>query len=470
MEEPSQTPRDQEKIPTLSEERESLISKVLKDLPLVCLADTEELTLYRRGVYVLGGEQKLKGYLERTVQDCSTRKVNDILDSVKRRTYVDREEFDKYPTILNLKNCLYDLENDRALEHDPKHYSFVQLPAIYKEGVDCPKIKKFLSEVLYEEDIPLIQEFFGFILWKEYPSAKALMFVGEGSNGKSTLLNLIKALVGIGNTSARGLQELETNRFAKADLYAKLTNLYADLPDVALKSGGTFKMLTGGDQITAEKKFQHSFNFINCAKLLFSTNKIPEVNDDTDSFFRRWFLITFPNTFDGKTANKKLIKELTTEDEISGLLNWALEGLRRLRKNDWNFSNSKSTDEVRLEYIRKSSPIKAFLLDCTLAESEGWAPKQRLFDAFCEYCRQEKLPIVGRDSFFKKLPEFQHVESQRPEINGTRTPCFIGISLRLNQNWKTLAKEGETPETEENWTKLEKALDRPDSPATMDGY
>ena len=129
MEEPSQTPRDQEKIPTLSEERESLISKVLKDLPLVCLADTEELTLYRRGVYVLGGEQKLKGYLERTVQDCSTRKVNDILDSVKRRTYVDREEFDKYPTILNLKNCLYDLENDRALEHDPKHYSFVQLPA-----------------------------------------------------------------------------------------------------------------------------------------------------------------------------------------------------------------------------------------------------------------------------------------------------------------------------------------------------
>src|SRR5208337_5133071 len=99
--------------------------------------------------------------------------------------------------------------------------------------------------------------------------------IGDGSNGKSTLINLIKALIGLKNVSSRGLQELEMNRFAKADLYGKLANLYADLPDTALRSVGIFKMLTGGDPITAERKFQNPFKFISGAKLIFSCNKVP---------------------------------------------------------------------------------------------------------------------------------------------------------------------------------------------------
>jgi putative DNA primase/helicase len=124
---------------------------------------------------------------------------------------------------------------------------------------------------------------------------KALLLVGDGSNGKSTLINLIKAFTGHENVSAVSLQELENNRFSKADLYNKLVNLYADLLDGALKTVGTFKMLTGSDPIKGERKFQNSFLFKNFAKLIFLANKVPKVFEDRDAFFRRWTILTFPN-------------------------------------------------------------------------------------------------------------------------------------------------------------------------------
>src|SRR3990170_3577435 len=117
-----------------------------------------------------------------------------------------------------------------------------------------------------------MQEWVGYCLWRNYEAQKAMLLIGEGHNGKSTAINLIKALLGIKNISCRSLQELELNRFAKADLYSELANLYPDLSDQALKSTGTFKMLTGGDPITAEYKFRNGFSYINYAKLTFSCN------------------------------------------------------------------------------------------------------------------------------------------------------------------------------------------------------
>src|SRR5205807_62228 len=126
----------------------------------------------------------------------------------------------------------------------------------------------------YPEDLNLIQEYAGAILWRS-PLQRAVLLNGTGANGKSVFIRLLQALVGLANVTARSLQELELNRFAKADLFGKLVNLYADLPETALKSTGTFKILTGGDPVTAERKFQQPFTFIPYAKHVYSCNRIP---------------------------------------------------------------------------------------------------------------------------------------------------------------------------------------------------
>lgn len=90
----------------------------------------------------------------------------------------------------------------------------------YRPGVSCPEITKFLDEILEAGEIPMIQEFAGYCLLRDYPSAKALLLVGDGENGMSTFTHLTKSLAGRGNYSPCGLQELESNRFGKAALDA----------------------------------------------------------------------------------------------------------------------------------------------------------------------------------------------------------------------------------------------------------
>jgi len=174
---------------------------------------------------------------------------------------------------------------------------------------------------------------------------------------------------------------------------------------------------------------------------------VPEVHEDTTAFFRRWIIIQFPHAFEGALADKGLLKKLTTPDELSGVLNWALEGLKRLRDNGWTFSNSKSTEDVRLDYIRRSSPMKAFLLDCTKQESSASVAKQALFEAFVHYCKLRKLPVVTSDTFFKNLPLYfpgRHLEESREGPKGKRVRYFLGLGLRPSEEWgKALPEEEE---------------------------
>jgi len=399
--------------------------------------DSSEIVLYHeKGVYVRNAEWIIAKDIEEVFHKKKLDKLltnnflTEVLGHIRRRTYVNRSEFDKEPFILNLKNGLLNVQTGEFTKHSPEHLSLVQFQVEYNPKANCLKIAKFLSEVLFPDDLQCVQEYVGFCLWKEYTVAKALLLVGEGGNGKSTFILLIKALIGSENTSSVSLQELEYNRFAKADLYGKLANLYADLPDEALKSAGVFKMLTGKDPIRGEYKFRNSFPFVNLAKLIFSANKVPESYEDTTAFFRRWIIILFPFTFIGKNENKDLVNELTTEEELSGFLNWALEGLQRLRANGWNFSNSRSVEEVREEYIRKSSPIQAFIMDCIDIDSYSEIPKKQLFDKFLEYCKSKKLPAPSDQTFFKKLPRFVNITDTRPEVGGKRVPCFKGIKLK----------------------------------------
>jgi P4 family phage/plasmid primase-like protien len=309
---------------------------------------------------------------------------------------------------------------------------FNKLPVKYDPAADCPHIKNFLLEIAAsEEDVKILLEVIGFCLYREYFIAKALMLVGGGSNGKSTFLNLVKVFLGKENVSSRSLQDLEENRFAKADLHHKLANIYADLPDKALFRTGTFKMLTGRDLLTAERKFQHSFTFENYAKLLFSANKVPEAFDDSDAFFRRWLIVVFPNQFINDKADPYILQKLTTPEELSGLLNLVLPVLKKLLEKG-QFSVSKTTEEIREDYIRKSSPIAAFVMDCLEVDSEAFIVKKDLFNAFAEYCRIRNLPAVTQDTFFKNLPKHVNVSDYRPKLQSERPPALKG--LRFNQS------------------------------------
>jgi putative DNA primase/helicase len=181
---------------------------------------------------------------------------------------------------------------------------------------------------------------------------------------------------------------------------------------------------------------------VNFAKLAYACNTIPKTSEDTDAFWRRWMLITFPNKFEKETDNRNLLSELTTPEELSGVLNWMIEGLKRLRDNNWKFSYNKGAEEVRTEYIRKSSPIQAFVMDCTDPEPLIEVAKRTLYNAFLDYARKHNLGLMQYETFCRNLPPAAKVEDCKPTIAGHRIPSFRGLFLREAKDWGK-KKEGE---------------------------
>ncbi|HIE29270.1 TPA: hypothetical protein EYP66_18520, partial [Candidatus Poribacteria bacterium] len=406
-----------------------LADVIMNQFVFITLNDSEEVLFYNNGVFRPGGESIIKHYCEKYLgEEANNHRVNEVIGHIWRLTYIDRSKFDNNKNLIAVENGVLDLETMELYPHSPKYLLTVKLHVKYDPEADCPEIKKFFSEVLHQDDIPVIEELFGYCLYRDYFIQKAFMFVGEGNNGKSTLISLLREFLGKANVSSKSLQELVEDRFATSELYGKMANLFADIPDKALKNTGIFKMLTGGDMLEAQRKFQHPFKFVNYAKLIFSANKLPETYDETDAFFRRWIIINFPNKFEGDKADKKLIEKLTKPEELSGLLNLALAGLKRLLEKG-DFSGSKSTDEIREEYIRMSDPVGAFVLDCVEVASEEWVSKDDFYNSFCEYCRRNKLPTVPKNKIAEKLQRHIKVEDYRPEIEGKRIRAWKGIRL-----------------------------------------
>jgi putative DNA primase/helicase len=413
-----------------------LAEELMQQYRFITMRDNEQMYVWRNGCYRPYAESLIKEECRlRLGEDFRTNRVNEVIDFVRASSFRDRSE--EPPQLIPLLNGVLDIETMELKPHSPEYLFFNLLPVEYNPTAKCPAVEKFLGEVAgCREDVDILLEVVAFCLYREYFIAKALMLVGEGCNGKSTFLNLVKTFLGKENVAGRSLQDLEENRFAKADLNHKLANIYADLPDRALWRTGTFKMLTGRDLIAAERKFQQSFIFENYAKLLFSANKVPEAYDDSDAFFRRWIIVVFPNQFVNDKADPHILKKLTTPEELSGLLNLVIPALKRLLERG-QFSYSKTTEEIREDYIRKSSPIGAFVMDCLAVDSDAFIPKQELFNVFAEYCRVRKIPCVTKDTFFKNLPQHVAVIDHRPKLEGVRVVTFKGV--RYSEGVSTLS-------------------------------
>lgn len=396
--------------------------------------DTREIYLYRDGVYTPGAETFIETYVQKILGDkTNTYHKNEVIGCIRSATYVDLgKENTKH--LLNLENGILNLDTMKLEQHTPDIFNIIQLPIKYDPSADCLQIKQFLKEILPPGDIPTIQELFGYCLLRDYCYHKSFMFLGDGSNGKSTLLQLFSAFLGEQNISSIELQEIMSNRFTRHQLHNKLANIYPDLPSKTLKQTGIFKALTGGDTLTADRKFKDPVTFVNTAKLIFSANELPKTLDDTTAFYRRWILLNFPYTFEGANCDPHKLEKITTPQELSGLLNYALEGLKRLQKNN-GFSNSQTTSDTQIQYTRLSNPIIYFLEECTTKDPEAVTPKDTIYNAYKVFCQENNLPIKAKNSFSLELGKhIPGLANERRTMDKGRVQCWKGIRLQNNGN------------------------------------
>ncbi|MEE9174520.1 MAG: phage/plasmid primase, P4 family, partial [Thermoplasmata archaeon] len=277
------------------------------------LSDTEEILVYDldRGVYVKA-EARIKGWLQAVMgESASAHGANETLGHVQRATYLLRNEFNP-AGFLCLENGVLELNPLKVWPHGPEPRFTRQLPVVFDPEATCPAFLRFLEQVLPDSELRVIvQLLFGYCLKAGNWLQLAFLLWGGGNNGKSTLLRILAALLGLDAVAARTLQALSSDKFAKASLYGKLANICPDLPAAPIAYTGTFKGLTGGDPVTGERKYQNEFTFINEAVLIFSANQRPPVDDPTVAFWRRWVIIPFGVNFEGR-EDHHLLEKLTT--------------------------------------------------------------------------------------------------------------------------------------------------------------
>ena len=346
------------------------------------------------GIYEAIGETVIQEEMVK-ILDESTRQhyYADILFYIKGLTYFDRPT--EHPNKLVLNNGILNMETYQLEAFSDKEFLQIHVPVTYDPHIGCPLIQQFILEVVGEAQVPLLQEWIGYCLYAKYPIHKAMILLGPGGNGKSTLINLLDRFLGEQNKASVTLQALCSNRFAASALDGKLANLCADIPDKAVDQTGMFKMLVGADSIPAERKFKDAYTFKNIAKLMFSTNKIPQTKDDTTAYFRRWVIISCNNYFSPAKANTRILDYVCTPSEFSGLLNWALIGLKRLLEHG-QFSDNRTWEQERERYLASSNSALAYIeshVEPSLEEKDR-ITKVDLYAAYVTYCKANDLPIM----------------------------------------------------------------------------
>ena len=433
---------------------ELVVNTILQNEYIYTTRDDEhsEMWIYCNGIYIPQGKTFVREYCRRILGDCYTTTFsNMVIDKIETDTYINQKEFfeEKEVEVIPVENGLLNLKTRELSKFTPNKIFFNKIPIVYDPEKKCPNIKRYLHEILPDKcDITLIEEIFGFLLYNDYFLEKSIMFTGTGRNGKGKLLSLMQLFIGADNCAEIPLEDLEKDAFALGELFKKKANLCGDLSTSALRKTGIFKKLTGRDYLSAARKFKTRVYFTNYAKMIFSANELPLTYDLTPAFWNRWILISFPYRFlpeseiakldesekkNVKAADPHIIDKLNSPEEMSGLLNIALDGLKRLFENE-QFTKTQTARDVERMWKMKSDSCLAFIEEYVLTDENSYVTKEEFRREYARFCRKNKLKHSTDKKIKEILETYKGVSSEYKRIGDERKNCWVGIKLKMKKD------------------------------------
>lgn len=367
----------------------------------------------------------------------STKSVvrGEILESMKRVGRKNKPK-DASPKWIQFKEKIYDLETKKIFDATPEY--FVTNPIPWKLGESCetPTIDKILKEWVYKEGIQdesyvkTLKEIMSYVMLSCMPLHRIFCFIGEGLNGKGTYLRLINNLVGSDNACATEIEILSANRFESNKLYKKLVCFVGEIDKGIFRKTKTIKSLTGEDTVRVEFKGKDGFDAKNYANPLISTNHLPETNDKTKGFYRRWTIVDFPNMFNEKQNPLDAIPD----EEYENFCKQSLDILEELLKKG-GFENDGTIAEREDKYEKHSNHINDFIkLYCNPCEEHEHIEFAEFADNYNEFLIGEgmrkkskieigrALSLKGYDKRVKKVTSLYG--------NSTTKMCIFGIKWK----------------------------------------
>jgi len=325
---------------------------------------------------------------------------------------------------LNFLNGVLDLAEGVLHPHDPEKWGFTaNLGYHYDPDATCPRFDQFMKDVTSgdKDREALLLEFMGYALSNDECWAhKAMILVGEGANGKSTLLQILKMLAGKGSWTELDPDSIK-NQFALASLEHALFAISEEMPKrVDSKFFDVLKRLSSGGDLLVERKFENPYIVKNKAKFLLACNQLPHNADNSDGFFRRLIVVPFEATFSVEAGNldRHLMERLL--GERAGIFNRLRRSYLDLKKRG-HFQLPEAVREAIAEYKEGLDHVHEFVEEFVefdkskfngQAEHVPWVVERsgthaivtgKLYVEYLKWAKTVGSSTYSKDEFSKRL-------------------------------------------------------------------
>ena len=340
---------------------------------------------------------------------------------------------DNDKVLINLQNGTFEInqEGTNLRKFNRKDFLTYQLPFSYNPEAKAPLFKKYLNQVLPDEESQkILAEYLGFVFIKNgnntIKEEKALILYGTGANGKSVFFEIVNALLGNNNISNYSLQDLTNeNGYYRAMIANKLINYASEINGKMETS--IFKQMVSGEPVPARLPYGKPMELKQYAKLIFNCNELPKDVEHTNAYFRRFLIIPFNVTIPEKEQDKKLHNKIIN-NELSGVFNWVLEGLNGLISQN-GFTDCKAADNSLEQYKTESNSVKLFLNEAGYGkDAEDSQLIKNLYPEYRAFCIEDGMTAFKKTNFMKQLTSLGF------PVENDRRGNFLNISKANSSN------------------------------------
>ena len=484
VQEPQACEEEKESVVKEQTERE-IAESVIERLIVLTPIENDSMSIYRNGVYISGNKarNRIKQEIKEVVRDfddyiLTTARQHIIIDFIRSLSYCFLDDFDSDGRIISLRNGLYYLDGYKGVLPNPRtedgHYdtkedteiilgvkyfmsheeyikqhgepykTFVQIPVNYNADAVCNEIDKIVMDVFDKGTVSLIYEMFGCFVLPTVKYGKAFMFYGQTGTGKTSVINIITQFIGFENTAGVELQYLDT-KFEIEKTRNKMLNIFDDLSSQPIEFVGNFKKLVTNTWLYGRiKHVQDEVRWKNKCKGLFACNVLPRIKKYvTEAFYKRWVLIPCFNEFKELGSEDGDIREKRySEEELSGLLNRALEGIRRLEERR-NFPEEWQDIEFVKNYWNMDiNPLGLFISECCdISDAKAEIDYDVFFRELNRFRREHQVKKISKTMMTKSLKKIKsniEVKKVFKKSNAIRRfPSghkYVGIKFKAGYN------------------------------------
>lgn len=367
-------------------------------------------------LWVPEGKIYLLTILKQKHPDATSNDFKEVIFEVQARTTLRDSQFKPSQIHIQCNKTVLNLETLNEEETDPLYY--------ISKKLDTPLSKvslqpwNFLKALVKVQPDPqqrflLLEAFACLLLVRTQDIDKIFLFVGEGQNGKSTILSVINRIFEP-YISAVSMHDLIENRFALGELEDMLGNIYADISGIKIKDANVLKLLTSGDLINIDRKYEKMRKIRISIVQFYSANKLPEIEDRSLAIARRMVPIEFTQKI--KITDATIKQKLEKESERTAILNLLVRIAKFVKTHGLLYTPG--PEEVLSMLEEKGNAMVQFLLSSgyVRAKVDKKAEKDLLYSVYARFCQKKKFIVRSKHAFSSFIMSKSYVETRSGNV------------------------------------------------------